>query len=653
MHNNQSINTCCSCVPGVRYALQAVKECICLFKDDPTLSVVIKITKISGSMDTITLRYSTLNLLKICSDVIVYDSSLVIPIEDISKVQVLTSAVTNQGFKNCIKAKLSNPNPAEMALSMDNNPRGGSSNKNCPPKPANNCNAGLSCFINEHRDDLSHIQFEGSGTEIEVIKEVDMITPAKVVSDVILETTTKSVASNLKLTTESTNVINTVVSEPVKVITSAQSTEHTVVKNVTSRTANALIEQSSTQVDVVSKVNTDPQFDVVTGVTLNTQPVCAPLVTQDLNVLTSLALTAIPKVATNLSTTTGQFVTGLGTPSTDTCITGYPNITTVQVLSPGNANPNVVTDLTSITPVEPTAIDVPTIASANNGVGTLQVIVPANAFGAGVPAAAVTLDVVVGTDNNPVSLAAPRTIHSVDSQDPVLTGQGTPAIRTINAALGNPNLVTVIQSLGTPSTSNCISGYPNLQLAPAVTAVNKTEVTINNPSTPTTLGIKGITTTPTTLDAGTGLTVTKQPILPLKRDNPVTSTKASLLGSPVTAPFVFQVTPITDTIASLDSSTSTTVNSLKSFTDTSVINKATLSSDPVSVVDSASLGVVRQDVVGSITLNDISVTTTAPDTINGVVIGLFGGIMTLEATNGDINIYSLCHIVSASTNLPK
>ncbi|MEF9953095.1 MAG: hypothetical protein RR840_00965 [Clostridium sp.] len=650
MHNHSGANTCCTCVPGIRYALQSVKECICLSKEDPTLSVVIKITKVSGIVDTITLTYTNLNLLKICSDALIFNSSLVIPLEEISKIQILTSTVTNQGFKNCLKAKLSNPNPSCMALAVDDNGRGSGRGKSSN-NSTNNCNTGLSCFLNENRDTLTTVQYDGCGSNTQVIQEVEAVTKTDVVNNVVFDTTSTNVPSNIKLTTETTNVVNSVVTTPVNVLSSAQSTPKSVVTSVTSRTGEALIALSATPQMVVENIKLDPKMDVVTNVTLSTSPVCGPLTTQDLNVITALTLQAIPNVATALTTLTAPFLTGLGNPTTATVITGYPNLTTVQVLSPGNANATVLTDITTATAVESLAVDMPSIASQDGRVGTLQVIIPANTFGAGVPATDTPFDVVVGNSTNPVSLAAPTTIDVLPAADTVLTVTGTPALKTVSDVLGNPNLVTVIQSLGTPSTANAVTGYPNPTIANAITTVNNTPVTINNPSTPTTTAIKAITTAPTTVNAGTSLNVTKVPLRPLNVDSPYSRIQVSQVGSPVTSRFVYNVSSTSETISTIGVVTPTTVNSVQSVTDTSVINKASVDSTPTSVLNSATLGQTKTSVVKDVTLSDVSVISVTPETVNGHVIGVFGGIMTLESTSGDLTVYSLCHIVSA-TSLP-
>ncbi|MEF9934776.1 MAG: hypothetical protein RSA01_03865 [Clostridium sp.] len=646
MHKNFGGNTGCSCAPGIRYSLQAIKDCICMCKDSSCFDVVIKITTVSGCVNTITLNPHNLNSLKLCSDSLVFKNDLIIQLEDISKIQVLTSDICNNKFKNCLMSKLSNHNPCCMAMSMDDCHKTGCGNKHNQGK-SQPCSPTLTCFLNEHRDDLSTLQFEGACGTPHIVQTIDDIKKTEVVSDAVLSTTSTVVQTNLSLSPENTSVVESVNTTPIDVVSKITTKEQSLVSSVASQTSNALTGITSTPTQVVQSVNFNSPVDVLTSAKLNTSDVCGPLTTESVNVTTSAGVQEVANVATNVQTTPSTVLSGLGTPSTTPVVTGYPAPSTVNAITGYDGSASVIGGVTGVNIVTPTSVAVPNIKSLDLSLGKLQVIIPKNSIGQSLPNRDLTYDVIIGTEGNSVSLLAPTQVNNYVSPNPLLGVEGRPIIETVPTA---PIDEPVLNGLGRASTANAVTGYPAATTASVVGQVNSTPVTIPTLVSPSNVQIQSITSPPSVVAAGTSLSTTNASILPVNPQTPVNNTTVSVVGEPTSAPFVNSVTGTPTNVTLIKDISPDKVNSVTSAPKTSVIKNVSLNSKNTCVLDSASLDISEKCVVKDIALDDVCVLSSSPETINGRVIGVCGGIMTVLDVSDDILIYSLCNIVSATSS---
>ncbi|WP_324825425.1 hypothetical protein [Sinanaerobacter sp. ZZT-01] len=563
-----------SCINSMKEVLEAIIYAVNRI-DIPGFSVAIEITMKNGVIYTVNIDSGTLYPARIRGNLFVTED-IAISICDISKIQIL-SAQSDPTFVTILERALRRicydgpcppcpPYPpcppcgpsscqqycGDQVITWEPPYQGPQEIECDSPSEKEECASDLQRFIRRNMDNIEEVAFNGGLNTIESISAISNITSVDVVEDASLTTTTTPVIQTAVLSQSAATVVDGVVPAAISVVTDVALVAISLVAGIGTLAAPVSAPITVTPVTVATSVNTaDLPDGVVTGISVTAQT-----------------------VVESLTTTAATVVNGFGAP------TLYDGVVSVDAIST----------------IGTTTTIIPTITAASTGL--LQVVVPADAFGAGIPGAPVTLDILVGGAT--VTLGTPSTVYTLPTDVSLLAG-ATTATLVAFTVLGAPTATSVIETV------------------------------VENP-----IGVAGALTTTTYQ----GDLIESANLAPINEVAVQPASVTALTGIGLVTELVNVVEDVVDTPAS----------SLFTTTTESVVGAAALNTTTTNVVNSASLITTDVSVVESVDAETISVLSPTEEPIAGTVTQACDGIMTVENTNGNITVYSICEINSVTVD---
>ena len=536
-------NCCCQnngddeCLDGIRSVILSALRA--LGRDD---SVEAEITLNNGYLQTITLScecaFEGKNLLKTPLGVI--------SLCDITKISLLIQTASSPNFGARFKRALRRI--VGVRGGRDDNCDLDCEELECGKKRRgddDNCANSIERFINQNSDDV--ISFIFDGAQAQTVAVISDITTGQALSDVTLETETAQVISVVSLQ-----------SDPVEVVTAVTAAE----------------------VEVVTAVETAEQ-QVVSAITQTTAEVSAPVTYTEVSVLSAAEVTDAADFAANLEVTDATAVAAIETETTEV-VSGFGTPITTE---------GVVSGIESVETVAATAVTIPELIST--GVGAMQVVIPANLFDTGLPAADVTLNVTVS--GAAITFGGNSTVYAL-ADDTTLLGNivGTPAVADITA-------------VGAPVTAEVVSAVTATE-APVVSSV--------------------------TFDAVNGSLVSGAAV-----------TTVNSIDPPETVTVAETVTAETVSVNTVDEVTTAAAETLFTVETAQAASAAELVTETETVLTSAVIENAEQTVVTSIETSQAAVfSPVSAEDIDGNVIGADNGVVAINNDNGDVSVYSTCAI---------
>lgn len=375
---------------------------------------------------------------------------------------------------------------------------------------------------------------------------------------------------------------------------------------------------SSTEIQTISLTNTSvvknvsssfstlPFVDSVT-ITTSTATVVNSITTLPTNVVTNVSTTDSTLVSDVTITTTLA-----SSPITVTPVTVVQSIVTIPQTLVSNVQVTrdfVVQNLTLTT--TPAVADFPSPNTSTGVIGGMTAATIVNTTPVTVPqitAAVGGLFVFINGVTIPV-------IDSTGSRVTISAGLSVQALTIASAVLnatGTPTIVNSITSLGTPRLVNALTNVVgNTTLVATTITASTISATLITSSTSTSLN--NITTIPTTV-----------------------TVVDSLATTPVS-------------IISINTVSSATINDISNISLSHVISAVTLSNTFNIAINAFTLTNSFVTIGSGSYSGTVKVLTAASQPITGSVDTVGAGIMVVKELNGDITIYSICEIDSAST----
>jgi len=562
----------CSCINSMKEVLEAIIYAVNRI-DIPGFSVAIEITMKNGIIYTVNIDSGTLYPVRIRGNLFVTED-IAISICDIAKIQIL-SAQSDPTFATILERALRRicydgpcppcpPYPpcppcgppacqqycGDQAITWEPPYQGPQEIECNSPSEKEECACDLQRFIRRNMDNIEEVGFNGSLNTIESISAISNISYIDVVEDASLATTTTPVIQTAVLSQSAATVVDGVVAAAISVVTDVGLVSTTLVAGIGTVAASVSAPITVTPVTVAASVNLGDLPDgVLTGVIATAQT-----------------------VVESLTTTAATVINGFGAP---TLFSGVLSVDTISTIGT-------------------TTTIIPTITAGSTGL--LQVVVPADAFGAGIPGAPVTLDITVGGAT--VTLGTPSTVYTLPTDVSLLAG-ATTATLVAFTVLGAPTETTVIGSV----TENPIDVIGAL----TTTSYQGTLIASANLA-----AINEVEAQPAPIDVLTGISL------------------------------------VTENVNVVDDVTDVPASDLFTTTTESVVGTAALNTTTTNVVNSATLNTTAATVVQSVDAETLSVLSPVQEEIDGTVTQACEGIMAVDNTNGNITVYSICEINSVT-----
>lgn len=691
---------CCG-LTGIYEVLLALQESI-IRVNTPGFGVNVHLVTVTGQAYDVLFGNGVAVTPIIKEGVLTY-GSLVISLCDIAKLDLETGGINNPAFIGLLNEKIK-----EITTKCRKVYGHGEAQRDCEDdyndrkcEGCGKCTQGLQDAINSGYP-INQLSYNGSQQVVNAIPTLDSVVTATVIGSVAVSNTTGSFLSGASLATTNQSVVSGVVTLNQGVITSITTTTAPVVTGITVATTPVSGPITVTPTAVVNGVTLNPvalvsnvngnASSVVQSVTANTTAVLASVTTTTTPFVTGVT-EATTSVLASITPVTAAVVTGI-TPATTPVVTSVTPTTTGVVTSINQTTAGIVTGITqtsigvvtnypnpsivngvisgvnAINVITPTLETVATFTST--GTGVLQVIIPANAFGANIPPAAVPLNIVA--NGATISFDGNTTFYALPTATPVLGGASTAVIsNNVLTGLGTPTTVaaltgvTPVTTTGvitvTPVTIGAVTGITTVTTGAvigitsattgAVTDITQTPVTVLTGVTPATqAAVIDLTQIPTNVVTGITaptINVISSIIQSTTPGNLVTAVSTQSINNvapPVVVAAVTAVTPVISNISSLAGSVAGTVGSVQSIATANVIGTATLNTTAANALASVQVIGTGQSVVKDITTTTVQTLSPVPENINGSFASAGNGIVVINDTNGDISIYSECEITT-------
>lgn len=445
---NFPTNTCSSCSCGndictpdkidnscsLSSIRKTLLEIINAIKNEQLLgfNVDVEITTNDGILNTVNFSKVNINNIEVNKTTLI-TPSLAISLCDIAKITVVTSETTGSTFNSSLLASIRNitsscvdPNSYYSGASLS----GGYSSSNIQ------CSQGMQNYINQNIGLIDTVSYNGNSSKIETISVLSDIQKNNVVENSILNTTNAEVVGSATLTTNSTEVVNSITPSSQQVVSNVEVATKTVLTDSTPTTTEVSAPISTTPTTVVTKVSSSEGTTLVTSVNKT-----------------------IKSVVEKVNSTTDNAVTGFTSPES---ITG------------------VITGLDTLKNLATSSVNIPKLTST--GTGNLTVTIAEKSIDGTNPKSDITLNVKVS--GNDISFNGNDAKFVLSESANVLGGNSnSPTIKTVNL-LGTPTTSSFTKTV-TPASINVIDTItPITVTGKLITDVSTTQ--INNVTTPTT-----------------------------------------------------------------------------------------------------------------------------------------------------------------------
>ena len=335
--NTSSCNTIpikdCCCTKNIRKSLIAIQSTVAEM-NIPGFSVNILITTTTGLQYPIFISASTANPVIIGEDTITYDKTS-ISLCAIAKIEILSSQFLNNGFANKLLLKLkclTNICP-ELAMTVENS-NYNYSTKGCKGSfspwrlPSERdltdccCTPGMQDYLNENKDNLNSVSYEGSLKYIEPIYYLTDIVTTTVVKDFKILVNTVPALNNVTLNIVNATIVNSIFTVSISAI------------NGFTTIPSALLDITDTTDLAETPINVVPTTIVTSA----------------------FRVTPIDAIITNIAPSSIPFVSSIAT--VPTTIKNFPNYTTAV---------GVPTGATTALSIPTKPVTIPNLTAATGG----------------------------------------------------------------------------------------------------------------------------------------------------------------------------------------------------------------------------------------------------------------------------------------------